>query len=99
MSSVVAGSSETSTGPRLLIRGLDSLYVSFWLDVATGALDFDDLAFQKEKLRQSRSRDFTEISLSTETFALKPFGRHPYPFQLSNDAFEIRLTGYGLGQW
>jgi hypothetical protein len=77
--------------PRLLIHGLDSLYVAFWLDVACGGIDFDDLAFRKERLRQSRTDDFAEIQLGRERFALKPFGRHPYPFVLANDAFEMRL--------
>ncbi|MBN9495238.1 MAG: hypothetical protein J0H39_00670 [Alphaproteobacteria bacterium] len=77
--------------PRLLAQGLDSLYVSFWLDVACGDLDFDDLAFRKEQLRQSRNVGFAEVRLGREHFALKPFGRHPYPFVLANDAFELRL--------
>jgi hypothetical protein len=77
--------------PKLLLHGLDSLYVSFWLDVKTSRLDFDDLAFRKERVRQSRTEEFAEVRLGCETFALRAFGRKPYPFVLANDAFEIRL--------
>ncbi len=77
--------------PRLLISGLDSLYVGYFLDMATGALDWDELAYRKERIGQSRKDAFSEVTLGSETFALRPFGRHPYRYILTNRAFTIGL--------
>ena len=78
--------------PRLLLSGLDSLYVSYYLDLPHGDLDFDELAYRKERVQQSRFDDFAEITLGSETFALPPFGKYPYRYILANDAFEVRLS-------
>jgi hypothetical protein len=77
--------------PQLLLRGLDSLYVSYYLNLRGSRLDFEDLAFQREKLRQSRVDDFAPLTLGCERLALRPYGRKPYTFILGNEAFEIRL--------
>lgn len=77
--------------PKLLLRGVDSLYVSYYLDMATGRLDWDDLAFQKERLKRTRDEKFSEIELGSERFALQPYGRHPYSYVLSNKAFQVSL--------
>lgn len=84
--------SESRGNPRLLLQGLDSLYVSFYLDTVSCDLDWDDLAFQKERLGRDRGDSFKEIELGSELFALKPYGKHPYKFVLSNRAFEVRLS-------
>ena len=42
--------------PKLLLRGLDSLYVSYFLDMSTGKLDWDELAYQKQRVRESSGR-------------------------------------------
>lgn len=81
----------TSKSPQLLLSGLDSLYVSYYLDLAKSTLDFDELSFAKERLKECRRGDLAEIQLGTERLALMPYGKHPYTYVLSNEAFEIRL--------
>ncbi len=78
--------------PAALINGLDSLYVSYFLDMTTGKLDFEELEYQKQRLKADKGRQFIEISLGSETFALRPYGRNRYAYVLANEAFEIRLT-------
>ena len=78
--------------PTLLLQGLDSLYVSYFLAVLDSDIDFDELAYQQERLKQSRSDQFAEIGLGTERFALKPYGRYPYRYVLANEVFEVRLA-------
>ncbi len=78
--------------PRLLASGLDSLYVAYSIDVCQGSLDWDDLGFRKERLRRQRHAEFAEITLGSERFALKPYGRKPYSFVLTNPQFEISLS-------
>ncbi|MGB0683980.1 MAG: hypothetical protein ACPGOV_14815 [Magnetovibrionaceae bacterium] len=78
--------------PQLLLSGLDSLYVSFFLDTATCDLDWDDLQYRKEKAGRERNGGFEEVRLGTERFALKPFGKHPYRYVLANRDFEVRLS-------
>ena len=74
-----------------LLSGLDSLYVSYFLDVAGSALDFDELASRKELVRVAASL-FGKTTLGSESFALMPYGKRPYSFVLSNRAFEVRLA-------
>ncbi len=81
----------SESGPKLLLQGLDSLYVSYFLEMTTSRLDFDELAYAREKLKQDGER-FCEITLGTETFALKSYGAKPYKYVLGNEDFEIRLT-------
>jgi len=78
--------------PKLLLSGLDSLYVSYFLDTSAGKLDWDDLAYRKERIRHSRNDVHTEIVCGTERFALLPYGRKPYSYVLTNKSFEIRLA-------
>jgi hypothetical protein len=78
--------------PKLLLSGLDSLYVSYFLDTSAGKLDWDELAYRKERIRNSRTDAHTEIVLGTQRFALLPYGRKPYPYVLANKSFEIRLA-------
>src|SRR5689334_18961010 len=78
--------------PRLLAYCVDSLYVSLFVDPSASAIDWADLEYRKERLRQGQGEDFTEIRLGSETLALKPFGRKPYRYVLGNDVFEIRLS-------
>lgn len=83
--------STSADSPSLLLRGIDSLYVSFYLDTIGSALDWDDLAYLKERTR-TESKSFFEVSLGSETFALMPYGKKPYTYVLSNKAFEVRLS-------
>jgi hypothetical protein len=78
--------------PTLLISGLDSLYVSYYLDTTRGELDWDGLAYEKERVQQTHDRGFSEIRLGTEYFALMPYGKKPYRYILSNRFFEVRLA-------
>ena len=77
--------------PLLLARGIDSLYVSHNLDTATSRLDWDELAYRKERARNDRAQ-LTELELGSETFALMPYGKKPYTYVLANRAFELRLA-------
>jgi hypothetical protein len=89
--SVSENSSLRQKRPPLLLAGLDSLYVSFYLAVRASRLDFAELAFRKEQLKHLHNSDFAEVELGSERFALKPYGRHPYAYLLANEAFEVRL--------
>lgn len=78
-------------GPLFLLSGLDSLYVSYYLDTLGCSIDWEELAYLKEKISHERKQRFDTITLGSETFALKPYGKSPYSFILSNRHFEIRL--------
>src|SRR5215469_1251425 len=78
--------------PRLLLRGVDSLYVSYFFNLRRAKIDFDELSYQKERVKAARNTDFAEIELGSERFALMPYGKHPYRYVLSNEAFEVRLA-------
>lgn len=82
---------ETLNRPKLLLQGLDSLYVAYYLDMVTGRLDWEDLAFQKERLQRTRNEKFAEIELGSERFALRPYGQNPYAYVLSNKAFQVAI--------
>lgn len=77
--------------PVRLLTGFDSLYVSFYLDTATCRIDWEDLAYRKEKTRQDHGEQFNKLTLGTETFALRAYGRHPYKYVLSNKFFDIAI--------
>ena len=78
--------------PRLLLRGLDSLYVSYFVEMRNSRLDFDELAFLQERLKQDRTKDIETATLGSETFGLKPHGRYPYRYILVHEDFEVRLA-------
>jgi hypothetical protein len=86
-----SGASQDPERPKLLLSGLDSFYVSLYFDLRRSRLDFEELSYQRERLRQARRSEFGEVELGTERLALMPYGKHPYAYVLSNDAFEIRL--------
>lgn len=77
--------------PQILASGLDSLYVSYYLDLETSDLDFADLEFRKLMLAD-RETGYDEVTLGTERFLLKPYGKKPYRYVLANDAFQIALA-------
>jgi hypothetical protein len=78
--------------PKLLLSGLDSLYVSYFLNIGLGRIDWDQLAYEKERVRRCRGEEHAEMVLGVERFALLPYGRKPYPFVLKNKNYEIRLA-------
>jgi hypothetical protein len=69
--------------------GIDSLYLGVFIDGL--GIDWDQLAFQKERLRLSPGTDFAEVEFGGERFALHRGGRKPYSFVLSNRAFTLSL--------
>tara|TARA_R110002110_G_scaffold258135_1_gene474043 strand:- start:2027 stop:3163 length:1137 start_codon:yes stop_codon:yes gene_type:complete len=77
--------------PQLLLAGLDSLYVSYYLDLETSDLDFADLEFRKLMLAD-RETGYDDVTLGSERFLLKPYGKKPYKYVLANDAFQIALA-------
>ncbi len=85
------GTSKAEDRPRLLLNGLDSLYVCYSLDMRTSTLDFPDLEYRKEMIRDGQ-RDFETLTLGCEDFALRPHGAKPYRFLLENDAFSLGMT-------
>lgn len=77
---------------QLLLSGLDTLEVSYFVSVPSSKIDLDDLEERKEKLKADYGNGFDKVQLGTETFALKPFGRNKYKFVLSNKSFEVLLA-------
>lgn len=78
--------------PRLLLSGLDSLYVSFYTDPVGSALDFEELAYQQALRQDDRGLELEPIRLGSRELLLRPFGGHPYKYVLTNEDWEIRLT-------
>lgn len=73
----------------LLLRGIDSLYVSFYLDGL--GFDWEELAYRKALISQERSQ-YTKIELGGREWALSPGGKKPYRYVLSDACCEVRLT-------
>ncbi|HEY1613373.1 MAG TPA: hypothetical protein VGF97_06745 [Rhizomicrobium sp.] len=69
--------------------GIDSLYLSSFIDGA--GIDWDQLDYEREKLRATPGKEFAEFVLGKERFGLKRGGRKPYSFILKNSAFELQL--------
>src|SRR6185437_4428821 len=72
-----------------LAVGIDSLYVSFYLDGI--GIDWEQLALEKERLLHDRARTHIEIELGGETFALRRGAGRPFSYALSSRAFTIQL--------
>lgn len=69
--------------------GIDSLYLSVFIDGLK--IDWVQLEYERENLLFSPGREFSEITLSNESFALHRGGRKPYTYHLSNTAFHLWL--------
>lgn len=80
------------THPRLLLSGIDSLYVSYYVDTAASLIDWEQLEWDKTQLASDRNSDLKEYVIGGERFALLPSGRFPYRYVLKNRDFEIRLS-------
>ena len=76
--------------PNLLLAGLDSLYICYYLDLATSDLDFPELETRKLMLAEGLDRN-APVQIGSELFILKPYGAKPYRYVLSNADFEIAL--------
>jgi len=81
---------QAATTHEPLAVGIDSLYVSFYIDGI--GIDWEKLRFEKERLRASPGQDFAEFELGGEQFALRRGAPKPYSFVLSNRAFTINLA-------
>jgi hypothetical protein len=82
----------SASNPPLLLRGLDSLYMSFYLDTANSYLDWEQLSYLRECAQMERRGGIAETVTGSETFAVMPHGKHPYRYILINKAFEVRLA-------
>jgi len=76
--------------PQLLLRGLDSLYVGFYVYFPDELLDFCNLIARKELLRENRG-ELDEIQLGSKLWGLKPYGKNPYAIVLVSNEMEVRL--------
>jgi len=78
--------------PACLLWGLDSLYVSYFFRAKQSQIDWDDLAYRKERLRADGNAEGAEISLGSQRFMLQPYGSKPYSYVLRNRTFVVRLA-------
>ena len=78
--------------PRLLLQGIDSLYVSYFFDPSSSLIDWDTLFFKQQELKRSKRRDGEEYQLGNTAFLLHRGGRNRYSFVLSNRDFTICLS-------
>lgn len=75
--------------PEVLLSGIDSLYVSFYIDGL--GIDWEDMAFRKEEAQHER-REFVTITIGDREWALMPRGRHPYTYVLRRPEVTISLA-------
>lgn len=75
---------------RPLLIGIDSLYVSYFIDGL--GIDFEALRLQKELLQHNPGQEFAEIEFGDIRFALMRHGHFPYTFVLRNPDFSISLS-------
>lgn len=72
-----------------LAVGIDTLLVSYYLDGL--GLDWEMLAFEKERLHHDKRATHAELKFGGETLALHRGAGRPYSYMLTNDAFTIRI--------
>jgi len=85
-----SGEAQHVDAPRLLLHGLDSLYVCYYLELVTSNLDFEDLEYRKQLVKDGQQgQEFLE--LGSERFMLKAYGQKPYRYVLENEAFSVAL--------
>ncbi|ATX80222.1 hypothetical protein Ga0123461_1809 [Mariprofundus aestuarium] len=76
-----------------LLHGHDTIQCAYFLrpDMDAG-IDFEWLATEKEKLRQSKTRDPKHINLGGTSFLFYPYGSSSgFPFVMSNQDFKIEF--------
>ena len=80
----------------LLLHGIDTLYVSYYLTPSHGSLiNFDQLSIEKEKLQQSKTRDPKTIKLGSLEFQLLPYGSSSgFPYFMQNEDYEVSFGPY-----
>lgn len=79
--------------PRLLLNGFDTIECAYFLAFDHDCLlDFEQLAIEKEALRQSKTRKPKHIKLDSEEFLLASHGTGSgYPFLIENESFSIQF--------
>lgn len=76
---------------QFLLHGIDTVQCAYYLFPGNGcAIDFEMLAYEKEKIRHSKSKSPAALELAGQGFLLQPFGSGSgYPFILENEHFKI----------
>jgi len=75
-----------------LLKGPDSLYVSYFFLPRLSRIDWDDLAYRKELMKARGMAEGDEIQLGCQRFMLQPYGSKPYSYVLKNRNFVVRLS-------
>lgn len=77
--------------PHFLLSGFDTIECAYYLIPGPKcSLDFERLTFEKEALRQNKSRDPKVVNLGGVEFMLHPYGSSSgYPFVISNQDYII----------
>ena len=83
-------------GFKLLLFGHDTIECAYYLQAGRGqGLDFDGLALERERLRQSKSRDPKLVVLGGGEFLLQRYGSGSgYPIVLDNADMTIQCGEY-----
>jgi hypothetical protein len=78
---------------RLLLNGFDTIECAYYFAFDHDCvLDFEQLAIEKEALRQSKTRKPKHIKLGSEEFLLASHGTGSgYPFLIENESFSIQF--------
>ncbi len=78
---------------RLLLNGFDTIECAYYLAFSDDCqLDFEQLAVEKEELRQLKIRKSKHIRLGSEEFLLASHGTGSgYPFLIENESFSIQF--------
>jgi hypothetical protein len=78
---------------RLLLSGHDTIECAYYLAPESGCvLDYEELAVEKEMMRQSKHCKAMPIKLGTEEFMLASHGTGSgFPFLMENEAFSIQF--------
>ena len=81
-----------------LLHGHDTIQCAYFLrpDLDSG-INFEWLSSEKEKLRQSKTRDPKHINLGGTSFLLYPYGSSSgFPFVISNQDFKIEFGEFNV---
>jgi len=78
--------------PKCLLHGIDSLYVSYPFNAKSSKIDWENLAYLKERMKADGNADGVELQLGCQRFMLQPYGSKPYSYVLRNRDFIVRLS-------
>ncbi|NNU15981.1 hypothetical protein HK107_06565 [Parvularcula sp. ZS-1/3] len=77
---------------RPLISGIDSLYLSFDVDPRPSAIDFAELDYLKQLLRDDPKRSVHRMTLGGLELGLLPSGQFPYAHVFEHPHFTLKLA-------